>query len=197
MILSLIGMSNAGKSYWSKLLEGDGFKRFGVDDAIDEWLLTSYEIGSKKWEEECLRRERETMQNILSQVENEDQHVVIDTPGSIIYLDPVVRDELQERSVMVYLEISPEAQAEMIERYFQYPKAVIWGEHFLPRAGETTEQTIRRCYPALLAWRTQRYRELADVVIPYHTHRNPAWTTDDFLNALLQHQQSHAASKLS
>lgn len=191
MIISLIGMSNAGKTYWSKLLETDGFKRFGVDDAIDDWLLQSYQIGSKEWERECLRRERATIQTILHDLAALDNtsNAVIDTPGSIVYHDQEIVDALSEQSVMVYLEISKEAQAEMIERYFRYPKALIWGEHFSPQADDTLEQTIRRSYPALLSWRSERYQELADVVIPYHVHRNPAWTTDDFLYALLQHQR--------
>ena len=38
MKLSLIGMSNSGKSYWSKKLEDYGFKRFSSDDYIEEIL---------------------------------------------------------------------------------------------------------------------------------------------------------------
>jgi shikimate kinase len=187
MILSLIGMSNAGKTYWSKQLEAIGFTRFGVDDQIDEWLLASFQIGSRVWEEDCVCRERNVVENILERLPNQATRVVIDTPGSIIYLHPTVRSELCRRSTMVYLETSPLALAEMIERYFQYPKPLIWAEHFSPQPGEPLEATIRRCYPALLAWRSARYRELADVVIPDHAHRNPTWTARDLLYAILQH----------
>ena len=36
--LSLIGMSGAGKSYWSKRMESLGFQMYSGDDLIDERL---------------------------------------------------------------------------------------------------------------------------------------------------------------
>ena len=34
MKISLIGMSNVGKSYWSKKLQENGFKYVGIDEQI-------------------------------------------------------------------------------------------------------------------------------------------------------------------
>ena len=38
MKISIVGMSGSGKTYWSKKLESEGFKRFCCDDLIEEKL---------------------------------------------------------------------------------------------------------------------------------------------------------------
>ena len=36
LVLSFIGMSNIGKTYWSKKLQGVGFKHIDCDDLIEK-----------------------------------------------------------------------------------------------------------------------------------------------------------------
>lgn len=190
MILSLIGLSGCGKSYFAKRLASEkGFRYIGCDDRVEEKLrarLTDSEFGQgigavASWlgqpstpgyaEREALYLacEAETMNEIIEEFGPDgwghSEDIVIDTTGSVIYLPESTLRGLKACSRIVYLAI-PKSEFEMMFRqYFADPKPVLWGECFTPHAGESPEETLRRCYPELINWRAERYQRLAEMTM--------------------------------
>jgi shikimate kinase len=175
MILSLIGMSNVGKTHWSRKLEALGFVRYGCDDEIERvlgvddlaaWMGFPDSPTYRAREKEYLDAEVSVMRSVLDRLDGIAVDVVIDTTGSVVYLGDGLLDELRARTKIVYLRASDGAVAAMAEKYFACPKPVVWGDAFIPSTDEARDETLRRCYPALLAWRDERYARLAHLTIP-------------------------------
>ena len=104
--IAFIGMSGAGKSFWSKKMEDQGYRRYSCDDMIAERLGPGLEKNGKttlnlaKWmgepyakdypEAEALYLELESA--VIAQICDDLEHgsqmdkpVVVDTTGSLIY----------------------------------------------------------------------------------------------------------------
>lgn len=206
MILSLIGMSNAGKSYWAKRLETElGFERVCCDeliarrlredlprgagedvDALATWMGMPYDPGYREREAVYLAAEEAVLERVLATV-SKRHNVAIDTTGSVVYLSVDVLERLRRVSMTVYLSIADAQLAEMTEMFFSHPKPLVWGQVFTLHAGETHDDALRRCYPELLRWRQDRYESLADVAIPFQRRHDPAYSTENFLHDVLQH----------
>ncbi|GAB0491294.1 hypothetical protein MMPV_002546 [Pyropia vietnamensis] len=117
-------------------------------------------------------------------------NVVLDTTGSVVYLSAATRQALMTTYFVVHLVASDGMLAEMTEGYFATPKPVVWG----PREGGVWDgiregdadgvAALRRCYPALLAQRRQRYGTLAHVAVPAEVARDPAVDGDAFWAAI-------------
>jgi shikimate kinase len=189
--VSLVGMSNIGKSYWSQLLESEGYRRICCDDLIAErlkpqlneegysasiedvaaWMGLPHEPKSDYNQATYLEREEfVVVDSILTLSTRED--VVIDTTGSMAHLPRAVQRLLKSSTIVLYLETPPEKQQDMLERFLVEPKPVCWAGHYVPTEGESHKQTLARCYPRLLATRAATYERLSDVKIPYELHRN-------------------------
>lgn len=189
MIISLIGMSGVGKTFWSKKLEKKGFKRFGCDDIIEEklgkelkrlgysgindvakWLGqpydTQYETTSKKY----LELENNAMSEIFLRVPTEKGDAVIDTTGSVIYTNKPILKQLKKLTKVIYLVTPLELQKKMYILYLKDPKPVIWGNSFFKQTNESNLDALVRCYPRLLTFRAKEYEKLADVKI-FLSHR--------------------------
>ena len=54
----------------------------------------------------------------------------------------------------------------MFEQYLKEPKPVVFGDVYSQEEGETSIQTLSRCYRKLLDLRSTLYAECADVIIP-------------------------------
>lgn len=205
MILSLIGMSNAGKSYWAKRLEVEqGYTRFCCDDLIARelqvryphsrltnvddlaiWMGMPYEVEYREREAAYLQAEETVLEEILENVESES--AVIDTTGSVIYLPDHLLDRLRHISTVVYLSTSDDHLTQMIETFFSNPKPLVWGQVWNLESGESHEASLMRCYPELLRWRRTRYEALADVTVAHERRRDLTYSTEDFLHDVLQH----------
>jgi len=175
MILSLVGMSNVGKTHWSKKLETLGFVRFGCDDEIERvlriddlaaWMGFPDSSTYREREKEYLDAEARVLRSVLSRLDAIGGDVVIDTTGSVVYLGDDLLDELRRRTKVVYLRADERAVAAMTEKFFVCPKPVVWGDRFEPSSAENRDETLRRCYPSLLSWRDERYSQLAHLTIP-------------------------------
>jgi shikimate kinase len=184
--LSLIGMSGAGKSHWSQKFAAAGFHVIGVDDRIEEKLAPELAkdeyrgIGGVAawmgWPDSPTYRQREktyldyevkSMNEALSEIEaSGDQGIILDTTGSVIYTGDEICRRMQTLTRVVYLEASPDEENLLIARYMSHPKPVLWGDQFVPRAGESTPDTIARCYPQLIAHRKQMYKRYAHRIVP-------------------------------
>lgn len=180
-------MSGVGKSYQASLLALAGWAHHDCDAAIAErlsslvtpqpgepgvialgrWMGMPYAEHHFDRERRYLELEQQVTTEALDAAERgaEEEPQLVDTTGSVIYLEPALLDRVRATSRVIYLRTPVEAHAEMRERYLAEPKPVIWGDAWAPREGETHGAALARCYPDLLAWRDARYLALAHVVV--------------------------------
>lgn len=183
--LSLIGMSNRGKTYWSRLLAPLGFTHVCVDDSIAmalkpelaldgfsgdiaevaAWMGLPHEERSPGRQRRYLAIEGSLMEQGLMSLWHRRDRVVLDTTGSVVHTDPLICELLHDLTTVVHMGTPPELQEEMFQRFLAEPKPIIWGHHYAPLEGEQPEETLRRCYPQLLAWRSEQYAKYADVTL--------------------------------
>lgn len=204
LFISLIGMSNGGKSHWSKLLQKEGFERYCCDDLIEKklgqelkalgyagiqdvakWMGQPFDSQYPERSRKYLDLEGEVVSEVLEKVKrSRDRRVVIDTTGSIIYLPEDILKKLSTKTRVVYLETPDSVKDEMYRAYLENPKSVIWGESFTKAPGETDMQALGSCYPKLLADRSGRYAKFAHVTLGFHDLRDPNFTVANFMSAI-------------
>ena len=188
-LITLVGMSNVGKTYWSKKLVADaGFTHICCDDIIeselgDELLDLGYSGGiadMAKWlgqpydpqfaanQSRYLQLEIDTMHTIIAELETGTLKgkVVIDTTGSVVHTNHRIRQKLRDLTTVVYLEATPEMREDMFKLYIAEPKPVVWGDIFQVAPGEDNQKALARCYPKLLEYRSRLYAEMADITLP-------------------------------
>lgn len=187
LVLSFVGMSNIGKTYWSKKLQGVGFRHFNCDGLIEEklaptlreldysgiedvsrWMGQPYDKIFVVNQNKYLSFEREVMEEIFAQVKNGNlSNTVIDTTGSVIHTGKNFSEMLKQYSMVIYIEASKNMKEKMFEQYWKEPKPVVFGNVYGQEEGETNIQALSRCYRKLLDLRSTLYSECADVIIPH------------------------------
>jgi shikimate kinase len=174
--LSLVGMSNCGKSYRSRILECENnFFWYQVDEDIQKELDLSDQAAVSIWlgyptsqtylERENRYIELENLYTSRASMQSMGKNLVFDTTGSVIHLALSVLETLRENTLVVHLDVGDESLENLIEQFFQTPKPVAWSGYFNQHAGESEDSALRRSYPILLAERLRRYRELAHINI--------------------------------
>ena len=201
MFITLIGMSGIGKSYWSKKLEQHGFTRFGCDDLITDYLARQMgyddprQFDMHAWvgypdqaiyaehAQKYLQTEELVLRDIVKFLENtnENQNIVIDSTGSIIYMKSAIINQLQKLTDFIYLDITTEDLDKMLAYYLKNPVAIIWNGYFQPKTHESRQETFERCYPQLIKSREQKYKELAKTILPPEIHRKDGTKVDHIL----------------
>ncbi|QQS43596.1 hypothetical protein IPM65_05600 [Candidatus Roizmanbacteria bacterium] len=203
MIISLVGMSSAGKTYWAFELQKHGFTRITCDDLIEKrlapelrkngyrglhevakWMGHPYEPQYPKTSKRYLDFETEVMEEIFDEITSMNgnpKKIVIDTTGSVIYTTGSVLKRLKEISSVIYLDIPEEKKQEIYQEFLRNPKPIIWGESYKPKEGETNEEALARCYQNLLSFRAKKYGNIADITIPFDIHRQEDFTASDFI----------------
>ncbi|MBI2588790.1 AAA family ATPase [Candidatus Saccharibacteria bacterium] len=186
LVVCFIGMSNTGKTYWSRRLAALGFKHLNCDDLIEQqlgrelkklgysgiedvsrWMGQPYDKRFAANQQKYLEAEKKGLHKILAAIKNADlDNTVIDTTGSFAHLDDQTCSRLRQSALMVYIEATSDMKQQMFKLYMRKPKPVVFGDVFRPNEGETDMQTLARCYPKLLEQRSRRYRRYADVIIP-------------------------------
>jgi shikimate kinase len=178
--IALIGMSNIRKSYWSDKISKDlGFKRFSCDSMISESLGVSnlsewmsfppaekYYVNSEKY----LECEFTVTSNIIASVKNCNEPCVIDTSGSVIYMNANLLSNLKKETTVIYLEATKDHHNFLFEQFNKVPKPLIWGEH--------------TNYFRLLEYRETEYKKLADVTMPFDIHKDKNLTSEQFLSLI-------------
>jgi shikimate kinase len=179
--LALVGMSGAGKTFWTKKLAARGYPAVSCDDRIEEKLAARLVSGEftgihdvAAWmgwpdspayaerESEYLTEEIHTLDEVLTDLEKQpERSLVLDTTGSVIYTGNNLLMRLRRQMTIVYLAASAEEQQLLIRRYLSDPKPVLWRGAFQPKTNETPHETVARCYPALIAARRRSYEALA------------------------------------
>lgn len=201
MVIGLIGMAGIGKSRWAARLADAGFTALHCDDLIAERLrtehhadtVTVYDIG--RWmgfpyeahyaarERTYLACEQEVMTGIAERIAEED-NIVIDMTGSVVYLDAALIQRIRRRATMVYLADDPDLRKQLLEEYLARPRPIVWNGMYQPQPDEPPTATLARCYPHLVHDRAARYRQISDITLEPAHHRNPAFTVTDFLAAI-------------
>ncbi|PIZ64155.1 hypothetical protein COY16_00135 [Candidatus Roizmanbacteria bacterium CG_4_10_14_0_2_um_filter_39_13] len=204
MIISLIGMSSAGKTYWAKRIEEEGYLRLSCDDIIEdklqpelsihgysgladvaEWMGFPYEDYYQYTSKKYLEAEEEAMNDILNKVEKltngSTPKIVVDTTGSGIYTSAKVQSRLKQLTEIIYLEIPKEQKGLMAKEFIRDPKPLIWGDKFNLQPFENPKKALIRCYPDLLEYRSKQYEKLADFTIKYKDHKSNAMDADRFI----------------
>lgn len=176
--LAFIGMSNAGKSYRSRKLEQDcDFFRYEVDANIQKELGFSDMVEISGWlgyptsdtykERAAQYLEAEEVCTHLAHLDTAGKNLVFDTTGSVVYLNSKTRQWLHEDCLIVHIDVGEDSMQNLIDKYFEEPKPVVWGESFSQLEGESEDEALRRCYPELLKDRLVKYRELAHLNISH------------------------------
>lgn len=207
MKLTIIGTSNAGKTYFSKLLEKKkNFVRYGCDELIAErlglelkslgysginmvskWMGQPFDEKYKKNSDFYLKAEKEVILEALDFIkseENKDRDVLIDTTGSVIYLGDEIMSMLRKETTIVYLKIPPNGEKELIKRYFFNPHPVIWGEMYEKSNDEDDLAALHRCFPDLLSFRAGQYSRYSDIVIDTTKLFSPKFDMDQVYEVL-------------
>jgi shikimate kinase len=199
--LALIGMSGAGKTFWTRQIAARGVPAISCDDVIEEKLAPRLKAGGfagingvaawMGWPDSATYAEREaqylaeeiaTLDEILSGLEREPQKsLVLDTTGSVIYAGNHLLMRLRKLMKVVYLAASDAEQQLLIERYLGDPKPVLWRGAFAAKPGETARETVARCYPNLMGARRQSYATLAHTTVKVAELRELPHTAEAFL----------------
>jgi len=202
--IALIGMSGAGKTFWTRQLAETGVPAISCDDRIEEKLAPRLAAGGfagingvAAWmgwpdsptyaerEAEYLKEEIATLDELLTELDADPQKsLVLDTTGSVIYTGNHLLHRLRKLMTVVYLTASDEEQQLLIERYLSDPKPVLWRGAFQPKTGETPHETVARCYPHLIAARRQSYAVLAHATLRVAELRKLAHSAEAFLALL-------------
>ena len=202
--LALIGMSGAGKTFWTKMLTAAGYPGVSSDDRIEQKLAPRLAAGGHTgingvaawmgWpdsatyterESEYLAEEIHSLDEILTELEKQpEKSLVLDTTGSVIYTGNNLRMRLRRQMTIVHLAASTEEQQLLIERYLNDPKPVLWRGAFQPKAGEKPRDTVARCYPALIAARRQSYEALAHRTLQVASLRGVSLDAPAFLKMI-------------
>jgi len=209
--LALIGMSGAGKTFWTKKLAASRYSAISCDDRIEQKLRLRLAAGGyagingvAAWmgwpdsatytqrESEYLAEEIHTLDEILTELEKQpEKSLVLDTTGSVIYTGNNLLMRLRRQMTVVHLAASPEEQQILMERYLNDPKPVLWRGAFQPKTDEKPRETVTRCYPALIAARRQSYEALAHCKLEVARLRDPALDAAAFLK-MIQDQMGSA-----
>jgi hypothetical protein len=202
--IALIGMSGAGKTFWTKKLAESGYPAISCDDRIEARLAPRLAAGSyagingvAAWmgwpdsptyaqrEAEYLAEEIHTLDEVLQQLEKQPEiSLVLDTTGSVIYTGNNLLMRLRRRMTIAYLAVSAAEQQLLIERYLRDPKPVLWRGAFQSKPKELPRETVARCYPALVGARRQSYEALAHCTLPVAALRDASLNAEAFLKMI-------------
>ena len=202
MQLTLIGMSGVGKSHWSKKMEALGYRRYCCDELIAErlgtelgkkgkatvnlakWMGQPYSKGYQETEALYLKLESAVIAQICDELEHgiqKDKPVVVDTTGSLVYLEKALLKRLRKLTRTVHLNLPVDKHEENFETYLKDPKPVIWNGKYLPSKGEITQKALRRCYRELLYFRNKHYALMSDFQLDYTFHQSSGTKVQDLL----------------
>jgi shikimate kinase len=203
LVISFIGMSNIGKTHWSKKLKGIGFEHINCDDLIEQklepvlkkynysriegvakWMGQPYEPKSLYRQKRYLFYERGVMQKILKRIGiGRGGNMVVDTTGSIVHLDSLILKKLKQKSLIVYLKAGENLKQKMFRKYLEKPKPVVFTNLYTQKRSETRQKSLERCYGRLLSRRETLYEYHADIVIPY-AKLNTSMSSEKFLSLI-------------
>jgi len=202
MILTLIGMSGAGKSFWAGKLAAYGFTCFPCDALliarlrticgyeatslveVGRWMGLPHEPGFRQREALYLRCEMDVLREVIARATLcADNRIpcVIDTGGSAVYAGAELFQHLRRLSTIVYLAIPAGIHQQMLATYLADPLPLIWNGLFKQEQNEDLHDTFKRCYSLLIGHRERLYETYSDVTLEYDYYRQPALMAESFI----------------
>ncbi|MGJ8564824.1 MAG: shikimate kinase [Alphaproteobacteria bacterium] len=173
--LAFVGMSNIGKSFLARkiakaydmnLIEVDKmiWESLGFDtmDDFADWQGHPYEEDYKEREKELIELEGNATGKAI---DNAAGNSLLDTTGSVIYVDPAIRRNIKENFYVVHIKAETSDLERLKWEYFDNPKPLIWRNQYKPRRDLTDRENIFECYPKLLMSRAKEYAPMADATI--------------------------------
>ena len=192
--IAFIGMSNIGKSYTAlrlatryefNLIEVDKiiWENLGHDsmEAFAQWQGHPYTQGYSERERESIALESQATRAALN---TQELNPMIDTTGSVIYVDQDVLKKLKQDYYVVYIEAMQDHIERLKVQYFKHPKPLIWAGHYKKIDGLSESESILQCYPKLLESRAKSYAKLADVTLPSTMILNADVSIENIYSAL-------------
>lgn len=200
--LTLVGMSNCGKTTLSLELQKLGYKRFfadseliselGLDGEEDlaNWLGLPYEDKYQKNSKLLLDLEAKITKKLLLDsllCQNKGIKTVIDTSGSFAHAPDKLIKLIKKHSKIVYLGQHEEAFETMFERFVKIKKALVCGNkiNFEVRKTEYEDTAwLKNKYSDLLTFRSLQYTNMADKIVYMDKFLDSNLTTKSFLESL-------------
>ena len=192
--LAFIGMSNIGKSFTAKrLAKAFKFKLTEVDKLIwqrlghdnmeefAEWQGHPYEDGYAEREQLSIEMETHATDAALMKAKG---NTILDTTGSVIYIDPALRRKIKENCYVVHIKAETADLERLKWDYFDNPKPLVWGRNFREKPGLSDRENILECYPKLLMSRAKEYAPMADVTVTSRFVLDPDLTDEELFKAL-------------
>ena len=109
---------------------------------------------------------------------------LLDTTGSVIYVDEDVKQQLQTAFLIVHIAAGPEDLERLKDDYFALPKPLVWRGHYQKLDGKTKEDSILACYPELLRSRKSAYEGLANVTLASSFVLDKTTSMDDVFKSI-------------
>jgi len=193
-IYTFVGMSGVGKSHWSTRLKDLGFDLYSIDDLIAEKLskvVLAYDIKNSinyrksavgdlaKWmgfpddkryiknSKKYLETESKIVAQTLARALKSKKNTIIDTTGSVIYIDKETLGNLKKQTKIVYFDSPTSHLNNMFEVFKRDPKPIIWAGMYKPKKGEADNKALLRCYKELIQSRIKAYKALKGKKINY------------------------------
>lgn len=192
--LAFVGMSNIGKSFTAKrlaehydmnLVEVDKiiWEYLGFDSMEDfaDWQGHPYEEGYQERENELIEMEAKATIKGMETFETKD---ILDTTGSVIYIDPAIRRQLKEQYFVVHIKAETSDLERLKWDYFDNPKPLIWARQYREKPGLSDRENIFECYPKLLMSRAKDYAAMADATLTSQFVLDERNSLEDIMMAL-------------
>jgi shikimate kinase len=192
--LAFIGMSNIGKSYTAtRLSKTYNFQLVEVDRLIWEelgqgsmadfadWQGQPYTKGYDEREAVSIGLETTATKKAMAPV---NANTLLDTTGSVIYVDDAVKADLRENFLIVHIAAGDADLERLKADYFALPKPLVWRGHYRKLDGKSEYESILACYPELLNSRKSAYENIADVTLSSQFVLAPDTTMESVFTAI-------------
>jgi shikimate kinase len=202
MILTFMGMSGAGKSFWAAKFAAQGCTVVDCDaliaaslqaqigpigtshDQVGGWMGLPDQPGFRQREALYLAHETDILRTVIERAPAwaaAKADCVIDTGGSIIYADPTLVQGLRQCSTVIYFRIPNTLHQQMLDAYLAHPRPVVWNGLFEQAPSENRADAFRRSYMQLLRQREQLYELYSDLTLEYDYYRQPSLSVEQFI----------------
>ena len=172
--IALIGMSNIGKSHWTRdIVKRHDFKSYEVDEAIQKRLdVENIEQSAARmgqpYDKDYQNRAQEYLaleQEMTLDAENVPGNIILDTTGSVIYLPILTTNIIKNSYLTVYISANQKQIGTLIQRFTTTQKPLIWGEAYEQKSGLSRHESMMACYPFLLESRATLYKSMTDITV--------------------------------
>ncbi|MGC8490273.1 MAG: shikimate kinase [Syntrophobacteraceae bacterium] len=155
---------------------------------LGEWMGFPFEPGYEDREKRYLTAEEEVVGEIVRDFESgkldRSMDIVVDSTGSLIYLDVDLLERLKRHTAFVYFHAPQSLWDEMLLLYSSNPRPILWHGTYQTGENETNEKALARCYKDLIISRDRLYSHYADIMVGAEGLREGNFNTLDLLKEI-------------